>query len=73
MRSMCLPHPWRETQDKFIIELLELITLNEHFSYEFIMRKKYLVIRKTVFDKVLQSAEGVIKPLQRKKTLLTKS
>ena len=73
MRSMCLPHPWRETQDKFIIELLELITLNEHFSYEFIMRKKYLFIRKTVFDKVLQSAEGVITPLQRKKTLLTKS
>ena len=39
------------------------------------MRRKYLFIWKTRFDKVQKLAEGVIKPLQRKKTLkvLTKS
>ena len=32
------------------------------------MRRKYLFIRKTIFDKVQKLAEGVIKPLQLKKT-----
>ena len=72
---MCLTHPRKEVQERFLVKLLKLNTLNEHFSYEFLMRRKYLFIRKTIFDKVQKLAEGVIKPLQRKKTLnvLTKS
>ena len=64
---MRLTHPWREVQERFLIKLLELNTLNEHFSHVF--------ISKNIFDKVLKLAEGVIKPLQGKKTLniLTKS
>ena len=34
---MCLTHPWREVQERYLIELLELNTLNEHFSHEFLM------------------------------------
>ena len=33
------------------------------------MRKKYLLIWKTIFDKVLKLAEGIIKPLQRNQIL----
>ena len=77
MCFMCLIHPWRNLQERFLIELLELNTLNEHFSYKFLMRKKCLFIWKIIFDKVLKLAEGllVIKPLQHKKTfkVLTKS
>ena len=75
MCFMCLTHRWREVQERFLIKLLELNIINEHFSYEFLMRRKYLFIWKTRFDKVQKLAEGVIKPLQRKKTLkvLTKS
>ena len=60
---MCLTHPRKEVQERFLVKLLELNTLNEH-----IMRRKYLFIRKTIFDKVQKLAEGVIKPLQLKKT-----
>ena len=60
---MCLTHPKKEVQERFLVKLLELNTLNEH-----IMRRKYLFIRKTIFDKVQKLAEGVIKPLQLKKT-----
>ena len=75
MCFMCLTHRWREVQERFLIKLLELNIINEHFSYEFLMRRKYLFIWKIRFDKVQKLAEGVIKPLQRKKTLkvLTKS
>ena len=66
---MCLSHPWRGVQERFLIELLELNTINEHFSYEFLMRKKYIFVWKTTFDKVLKLAEGVIKPLQCKEIL----
>ena len=69
MCFMCLPHPCRQVQERFLIELLELNTLNEHFSCKFLMRKKYLFIWKTIFDKILKLAEGVTKPLQRKKHL----
>ena len=61
---MSLTHPSRELEEKFLIELLELNALNEHFSYEFLMCKKYLFIWKTIFDKVLKLAEGIIKPLK---------
>ena len=64
MCFMSLTHHWREVEKKFLIELLELNALNEHFSYEFLMRKKYLFIWKNIFDQVLKLAEGVIKPLQ---------
>ena len=63
MCFMCLTHPSKEVQERFLVKLLELNTLNEH-----IMRRKYLFIRKTIFDKVQKLAEGVIKPLQLKKT-----
>ena len=63
MCFMCLTHPKKEVQERFLVKLLELNTLNEH-----IMRRKYLFIRKTIFDKVQKLAEGVIKPLQLKKT-----
>ena len=66
---MSLTHPSREVEEKFLIEILELNALNEHFSYEFLMRKKYLLIWKTIFDKVLKLAEGIIKPLQRNQIL----
>ena len=33
-------------QERFLIELLELNILNEHFSYEFLLHKKYLFIWK---------------------------
>ena len=58
MCFMCLTHPRKEVQERFLVKLLELNTLNEH-----IMRRKYLFIRKTIFDKVQKLAEGVIKPL----------
>ena len=61
---MCLTHLWREVQEIFLVKLLELNTLNEHFSYEFLMRKKYLFIWKTICDKVQRLAEGVIKSLK---------
>ena len=66
---MCLTHPWREVQERFLLKLLELNTLNKHFSYEFLMRRKYFFIWKTIFDKVQKLAEGVLKPLQKKKQL----
>ena len=66
---MCLTHPWREVQERFLLKLLELNTLNKHFSYEFLMRRKYFFIWKTIFDKVQKLAEGVLKPLQQKKQL----
>ena len=69
MCFICLTHPWREVQERFLIELLELNTLNEHFSYEFLIRKKYIFVSKTIFDKLLKLAEGIIKPLQCKKHL----
>ena len=76
MYFMCLTHPWREVQERFLIKLLELNTLNEHFSYEFLMRRKESMF---LFGKLYlikyRKLGGVIKPLQRKKTLnfLTKS
>ena len=69
MCFMCLTHPWREVQERFLLKLLELNTLNKHFSYEFLMRRKYFFIWKTIFDKVQKLAEGVLKPLQQKKQL----
>ena len=30
---MRLTHPWMEEQERFLIELLELITLNEHLLH----------------------------------------
>ena len=63
MCFMCLTHPRKEVQERFLVKLLELNTLNEH-----IMRRKYLFIRKTIFDKVQKLAERVIKSLQLKKT-----
>ena len=69
MCFMSLNHPSREVEETFLIELLELNALNEHFSYEFLMRKKYLFIWKNIFDKLLKLAEGVIKPLQRTQIL----
>ena len=66
---MCLPYPCRQVQERFLIELLELDNLNQHSSCKFLMRKRYLFIWKTIFDKVLKLAKGVTKPLQRKKTL----
>ena len=47
MCFMCLTYPWRELQKRYLTELLELNTLNEHFSYEILMRKKYLFIWKS--------------------------
>ena len=69
MCFLCLTYLWWEVQERFLIKLLELNTLNEQFSYGFLKRKKYLFIWKTIFDKVLKLAEGVIKPVQLKKTL----
>ena len=69
MCFLCLTYLWWEVQERFLIKLLELNTLNEQFSYDFLKRKKYLFIWKTIFDKVLKLAEGVIKPVQHKKTL----
>ena len=43
---MCLSHPWSEVQERFLIELLELNTLNERFLFG-----------KTIFDEVLKLAE----------------
>ena len=52
---ICFTHSWREVQKRFLIELLELNTLNEHSSYEFLMRKKVpFLFWKTIFDKVLK-------------------
>ena len=70
MCFMCLTHPWREVQERFLIELLKYFnTLSEHLSYEFLIHKKYLFMWKTLFDKILKLAEGFIKPLQPKKKL----
>ena len=69
MCFLCLTYLWWEVQERFLIKLLELNTLNEQFSYGFLKCKKYLFIWKTIFDKVLKLAEGVIKPVQLKKTL----
>ena len=68
-------YPWRKVLERFLIELLELSTLNEYFLHEFLMRKSTFLSGKTIFDKVLKLAEGVIKPFLSKKTLkvLTKS
>ena len=49
---MCLTHPWSDIQERFLIELLELNTLNV-----------LILLGKTIFNKVLKLAEGVIKPL----------
>ena len=49
---MYLTHPWSKTHERFLIELLELNTLSEHFSFG-----------KTIFNKVLKLAKEALKPL----------
>ena len=67
---MCLTHPWREVLERFLIELLELNTLNEStFRMNFCCVKSTFLFGTIIFDKVLKLVEGAIKPLQRKKTL----
>ena len=67
---MCLTHPWREVLERFLIELLEINTLNEStFRVNFYCVKSTFLFGTTKFDKVLKLVEGAIKPLQREKTL----
>ena len=67
---MRLTDPWREVMERFLIELLELNTLNEStFHMNFCCIKSTFLFATTIFDKVLKLVEGAIKPLQRKKTL----
>ena len=67
---MCLTYPWREVLERFLIELLELNTLNEStFRMNFYCVKSTFLFGTTIFDKVLKLVEGAIRPLQRKKTL----
>ena len=49
---MCLTHPWSKAQERFLIELLELNILIEHFLFG-----------KAIFNKVLKLAKGAIKSL----------
>ena len=59
-----------EVLERFLIELLELNTLNEStFRMNFYCVKGTFLFETTIFDKVLKLVEGAIKPLQRKKTL----
>ena len=65
---ICLTHPWREVLERFLIELVELNTLNEStFCMNFYCVKSTFLFGKTIFNKAL--VEGAIKPLQYQKTL----
>ena len=67
---ICLTHPWREVLERFLIELVELNTLNEStFCMNFYCVKSTFLFGKTIFDKAMKLVEGAIKPLQRQKTL----
>ena len=67
---MCLTHPRREVLERFLIELMELNTLNEStFCVNFYCVKSTFLFGKTIFDKAMKLVEGAIKPLQRQKTL----
>ena len=67
---MCLTHPRREVLERFLIELMELNTLNEStFCVNFYYVKSTFLFGKIIFDKTMKLVEGAIKPLQRQKTL----
>ena len=67
---MCLTHPWREVLERFLIELVELNTLNESiFCVNFYCVKSTFLFGKIIFDKAMKLVEGAIKPLQRQKIL----
>ena len=67
---MCLTHPWREVLQRFLIEIVELNTLNEStFCMNFYCVKSNFLYGKTIFDKKMKLLEGAIKPLQRNKRL----
>ena len=67
---MCLTHPLREVLERFLIELVELNTLNEStFCVNFYGVKSAFLFGKIIFDKAMKLVEGAIKPLQRQKTL----
>ena len=66
---MCLTHLWREVLERFVIELMELNTLNEsNFRMNFYCVRSTFLFG-TKFDKVLKLVEEAIRTLQRKKTL----
>ena len=70
MCLMCLTHPWREVLERFLIELVELNTLNEStFCVNFYCVKSTFLFGKIIFDKAMKLVEGAIKPLQRQKIL----
>ena len=67
---MCLTHPWREVLKRFLIELIELNTLNESiFRMDFYCVKSSFLLGTTKFDKALKLVAGGIRTLKRKKTL----
>ena len=70
---MCLTHPRREVLQRFLIELMELNSLNEStFCVNFYYVKSTSLFGKIIFDKAMKLVEGAIKPLQRQKTLKEK-
>ena len=46
---------------------MELHSVSNRLTYEFLMHKKYWEVLHFIFDKVLKSAQGTSKPLKRKK------
>ena len=61
---MCLTHPRREVLERFLIELVELNTLNEStFCVNFYCVKSTFLFEKIIFDKAMQLVEGAIKAI----------
>ena len=72
---MCFTYPRKEVLERFLIELVELNTLNEGtFCVNFYCVKSTFLFGKIIFDKAMKLVEGAITPLQRQKTpkVLTK-
>ena len=66
---MCLTHRRREVPE-FLIELLELNTLNEStFCMNFYCVENTFLLGKNIFGKGLKLVKGATKPLKRQKTL----
>ena len=70
MCFMSFTHPRREVLERFLIELMELNTLNEStFCVNFCCVKSTFLFGKIIFDKAMKLVQGAIKPLQRQKIL----
>ena len=46
---------------------MELHSVSDRLTYEFLMHKKHWEVLHFIFDEVLKSVEGTSKPLKRKK------